>query len=71
MTQQQKIRKAEKLFDEIVEMFPEGSASMEIHSLNMKKLDKKWKVKAHVTKEVHAFLTAERNDKTFDITLFG
>ena len=58
-----KYKELERLFDEIVALFPNGYANITIHGINLSELGRNWKIGTDNT--------AERNDKTFDITLFG
>lgn len=71
MTQKQKIRKVEKLFREIQKLFPDNFVDLSIHTINMDKLDKKWKVTGHRADGGRRYWVAKRNDESFDITLFN
>lgn len=60
-----KYKELERLFDEIVILFPDGSVNIMIHRIDFKKLDKRiWQIKSNNTAK-------RRNNKIFDITLFG
>lgn len=71
-TQQEKIIKAEALFDQIKKLFPESRISLSIHGIDMEQLPKNWHVTDNYLEDVnHHYITANRNGENFDITLFS
>lgn len=76
LEQKDKVKKMEKLFDEIVELFPENSVSIQIHSIDMGQLNgDEWKIEVHLLGgTIKPYLTAKRKSNAkndFNITLFG
>lgn len=76
MTQDKKIEKVAKLFDEIRALFPKNHLNMNIHGIDIKKLPEGWKIKENVsydskTGDKKVMLTAKRSDECFDLVLFG
>ena len=68
-----KLLRAAKLFDEIKDLFPEGSVSLNIHHINIDQLDDNWIIINIENENGYRFKTAKRKNSKedcFDITLF-
>ena len=68
--------KVEKLFDQIIKIFPNNSVNLTIHRIDMGEIDKDiWDIEAQVDQDdLRVCITAKRKsreDRHFDITLFG
>lgn len=72
-----KYKKIEELFDEIVGLFPDGSANLNIHRIDLTKLDKKvWEIESKKGElpRCKNYAVAKRINKKntpFDIVLYG
>lgn len=73
MTQKEKIKRVEKLYDELVKLFPNNSIRLGIHGIDMAELPEGWKLNSVPYQDGSGmFLTAERIGKSvIDITLFS
>jgi len=68
--------KVEKLFDQIIKIFPDNSVNLTIHNIDMKEIDRDiWEIKASMVDEsLRTFLSAKRKlseEEAFDITLIS
>lgn len=68
MTQAEKIKKVEELFDQIQELFPENSVSMNMHDIDITQLPDGWELKQSPPPIVAKRIKPK--DGFFDITLF-
>jgi hypothetical protein len=74
MTQQEKIEKLEKLFDEIRTLFGRDSVSLSVHGINMDGLDDSWDISGSMIEDSRRrFWSAKKKTVEADylgITLF-
>lgn len=71
MTQKEKIKRMENLFDQIKELFPDNSVSLNIYGIDRKDLSNNWEVsRVGDDGDIYKALRINRGKEFWDIRLF-
>jgi hypothetical protein len=71
MREKTKLKKVAKLYDEICDLFPKGSVSMNIHDIKEKDIPKEYSFKRNIrTCDAKVYKRNNKNNKNFNLVLF-